>query len=396
MFYSLLTDILIRMSTPTPKGISPRFSCDHNQFTDIAAALHSIGHVVIENVFDEQTLSICGAYAANLFKKVEDDYQAGKYTTAGEINSYFGSTFSFASDPEGTKHLELFMDMIERSPILNLFTFLLNGNVAAIHGPVLRRVDPTIPFRHIGLHSDNQVNEYTNHGYNSNCSYTTWTPLCDIDETTARLFLLGRDIQFEDPLMNMKTPTTVDKVSICSKKNKETHLDITPLYLSKLPRKELSPEELVKLNNEYHEYTNSLIDKLGEAAYAPQLKMNSVVVFLNDVIHGSFSHDGLTRPRHSADIRFIGDFDKSVNYERKERAFIFKRYIRQAYDPFLENEPPVASFDSLQTQIKVFHQQLAQQQQQLALLQARSIVGQLKKILRPIIKPVLKSLRLRS
>src|SRR3990167_2268780 len=181
------------MLTYTPSGISPRFTCDAQHFPDIAAALNSVGHVVIENVLDAQTLDICNHYTTQLFTRMDNDYQAGLFTE-GQIYAYFGNTTSFMSDAKGSQHFEHFIDMIERSSILDLSTFLLKGDVAALHGPMLRRVTSDKMLRFVGLHTDCQVKEYAEQAYKNQDSYTCWMPLCDIHETTPRLMLLNKTL----------------------------------------------------------------------------------------------------------------------------------------------------------------------------------------------------------
>ena len=348
-----------------PAGISPRYSCHPDNYAHIALALNTVGHVVIENVFDTTTLHYSKAYTLNFFKKMDAAYQQEQLSET-ECQSYFGNTYSFMPDKEGNECFQLFMDMIGRS-IINLYFYLLKGDVAAIHGPILRRVDPTFPLRCIGLHVDNQkpIIEYTNQAFRCKDAYSMWTPLCDINSNTPGLLLLHRKFRFINTAHNLLEPGDVNNVHIYNTdaENLNEKINVTPLYLFNLPRKELNPNEDLRINTLQQETLDSLIKKLGYDIYAPQLTLGSAIIFNRDVIHGSFSYNGLTQPRHSIDLRFIGDFDKLKEYAHKERSYIFKQYSAQSYDPNPTLDIP--PFISLENQVIELQKQVAQQHQEL-------------------------------
>ena len=395
------------MKIDPPKGISPRFSCEPSEFPRIQTALDSIGHVIIENVLEKPTLRICNTYTENLFEKIDSDFNAGLFTE-GQIYAYLGSTYSFMSDAEGKKHEKLFLDMIERSPIMDLFSFLHKGTVAGVHGPVIRRADPTKPLQHIGLHTDGQPTEYVERAYRSNNCYTTWIPLCNVDSHTARLFLFHKNVYFENPAVSILNPSLSENIFISHRKKDNIHIDATPLYIYSLPRKILDHEALAKYNKNYHETTNHILNIIGDEAYAPELSMNSAIVFRQNIIHGSFCHNNLTKARHSIDIRFMGDFDRMTNFDTKERAFIFQRYTRQTYDPNIKKQDePISPIPSIEAQIRLLNQKLIEQQQRINNQQQqilrltkrahpfKALSNQLKEKIKPVVKPLLKKLGLR-
>ena len=323
------------MLKQAPQGISPRFTLDTTQFSHIESALEEVGHVVIDHVFDRQTLTYCRQYAINLFSKMDVSYDEGKFS-GGELSSYLGNTYSFMPDAEGNRYCEFFMNMIARSRILDLLSCLLNGDVAAIHGPVIRRVSAEHPLRNIGLHQDSAIAEYADHGYRSQRQYSLWVPLCDVDENTASLLLLSRRFQFTGDYGDITKPR--DRFSNACICDGNSTINVSSLYLQNQPRKHLSEQEANQHTQDYYRTLNNLIEKLGNDIYAPTLDETSVVIFNRDTIHGSFGHAGLTKSRHSIDIRFIADFDQFRAYKNKERAYIFRRYSRYNYNPFSQDE----------------------------------------------------------
>ena len=370
-------DLLISVSRPA--GVSPRFLCDQKNFSDIISALDSVGHVIVEDVFDAQVLSYSKKYAVNFFKKMDAAYQRKKFNVNYTI-SYFSNTYSFMPDAEGTRHSEMYMDMIGRSHIIDLLMTMLNGDIAAILGPIVRYVDPRQSLRHIGLHVDDHVDEYAEQGFFSKRSCTMWVPLCDIDSETPGLLLLSRGLRLikneENILLN------------------RDGMDVTSLCLVKQPKRELTTDESAYFKQIHHQALQYLIETLGKDIYAPILKAGSVILFRSDVIHGSFCHEGLTRSRHSTDVRFIADFDQLANFKNRQNAYIYRKYIRETYDPFAQ------STQSIPAQLAELEQELDKQHSILItqidrLMHLRSRTGIIKR-LRRTAGLVFRSLRLRA
>jgi len=294
-----------------PRGKSPRFQCYPEYFSSIRSALDRVGHVILEDVLNETTLNQISQYSGSIFKGKDACYQRGEMTDS-EIYTHHGGTYGFFQPDlnTATHHLEKFMSMIGRSRVLDLYFHLLGGNVAALHGPMLRRVRPLLSTA-IGFHVDTQVIEYAKQAFNSNDSYTMWMPFCDINETVPALLLLSRQFDFKNLDPSVMAPLNL----------KNEYLEATP-----------------ESNRRTYTALNSLISTLDEDIYAPLLKKGSVVIFKSDVLHGSFTHDGFKKERYSADIRFVGEFDPEGDYSFKERAFLFSKYQRRLYGAFDKNE----------------------------------------------------------
>ena len=273
------------MLTHTPQGVSPRFTCHADNYKKIEEAIRTVGHVVIENVFDKSTLDVCTDYTSELFTELDASYRKGEFTE-GQLTAYFGNTFSFMSDKKGSEHLDKFMSMLQNSPVLSLYAYLLKGDVAAIHGPMLRRINPKKALRHVGLHPDGQVREYAKKAYNSNDTYTMWTPLCDIDEDTPGLLLIDKRFQVDEHSSNIYNPAANEKLILRdSSKASDISIDISKLYLNNQLQRELSSAEVPGLTDEYYEHTNNLIKKLGPYIYSPKLDKSSIVIFERGLIH---------------------------------------------------------------------------------------------------------------
>ena len=355
------------MLSQNPKGISSRFSCHPSNFSAIADALNNIGHVVIENVFDQQTLIQCDQYAQNLFCGMDERYLQGDFCESELIN-YLGNTYSFIPDKIGSLHLELFLTMIETSGMLDLYAHLLKGDVAAF-GPVLRRADPAVAIRKTGLHTDGQVTEYALKATHSNSEYTLWIPFCAINEKTPALLLMARGLQFSDNTIAKpgyhQGPTNnvfiYDKRKGATSEQKEG-LDVTPLYLHNRPMSRPSEGEILRVSQRHDAVLNGLISRWENDIHVPHMDLGSAIIFDRDIIHCSFSHDGMSQARHSADIRFVGSFDTTHDFINKERAYIYKKFMRQHYDPFASSSKPmIVNVETLQKRINELEQQLVLQ-----------------------------------
>jgi len=314
------------------KGISPRFTFSSKNFEDISKALEAVGHVVIENLFDEESLWQSESYAKMAFEKMQKRFESNDNLEASEIAAYVSGTTSFSSNPEGRRYCNLFMDMIARSGILDLYSFLLDGNVAAVQGPVLRRIDPNVFLRHIGLHADVQTKNYLDHEKNQTI-YTMWTPLCDIDDHTPGLLLIDRKFQLGSTCLKSKDSGMLHKITESGECCHDIVIDINKLHNKNQPRAVLDPKETEFLDKEYQQAMKNLSLSIGDYLYAPKLNKTSVIIFRHDVVHGSFSHPGLITPRLSIDIRFMSDFVKSSECVVDELCYVFRQYQMQTYDP---------------------------------------------------------------
>ncbi|OGO96217.1 MAG: hypothetical protein A3F41_05315 [Coxiella sp. RIFCSPHIGHO2_12_FULL_44_14] len=365
-----------------PQGVSPRFPCHPDYFSSIAQALNTIGHVVIEAIFDQKILDRCQQYAHDLFAQIRTDYEKGKFTK-GQTSAYFSSTYSFRPDPPGAQHSQLFMSMIGRSSVLDLYSYLLKGDIAALHGPVVRRVDPTFPQGYTGLHADDQVTDYAEHAFKSKDIYTMWTPFDHVTEETSTLLLLSQAWRLVDENhqpTNINNPKKLKKVFLYNA-FKDFSLDVTPMYLHHLPQKELTQQELSEFNQQHHQQLKELIETLGSDLYAPTVNQGSVIIFKYPTVHGSYLHNRMTQLRYSADIRFIGDFDvlAPFTFVHQEKIYFFKRYTQYIYDHARNTAP------SLAVQVNELHHQLTVQQEQIAIL-SRRIIPTIKRAVKPILK----------
>ena len=361
-----------------PQGISPRFCCHPDNFKSIADALKNVGHVVVEDLFSTTSLTYCKKYLKHLFETKDADYQNGKMNEA-ERKIYFESTYSFI-DQAAQSYCEAYLSMLQRSHLLDVFHYLLKGDVAAAYGPVLRRVDPKYSLRHVGLHKDGLLTEYTQHAYQSNDEYTLWTPLSDIDVETSTVLFLSNKYQFPN---NTAPGEAADTVILYNTLTQQP-LDITPLFLHNLPKKNFSKEEEQEANHRYYNALNHLITEAGDNLYAPTLKLGSAIIFDQHVVHGSFFHTGLKKTRYSIDIRLIGDFDKLIDYDLKIPSYIFEKYTRHTFHPseIKPKQPSLQDFTaSLESKINSLYQLISQQQAEIDLLQKRSTFKErLKKI----------------
>ncbi len=308
--------------SPWPATTSPQFTCRPEHFSNIASALESVGHCIVADVLDTKSLALCSQYTTRLFQKNDAAYE-NQQMSDGEINAYYGSTYSFQSDPEGTHHLDLFMNAIEKSALLDLFTHLLKGDIAALHGPMLRGPNLKIPRMHLGFHCDGQVTEYAKRAFHSDGEYTLWTPFNDIDPHTPGLLLVSK--KYAHYSENVKSLVA--------------HKSISFLFNHNTMRKALFEEEAIEYQQQFEHHLNQIIQDFSTELYTPQLKLGSVILIHRDTYHTDFMHPNVTQPRYSADIRFIGDFDKTFNYINKERGYIYQRqFVRHRYDPY---ETPV-------------------------------------------------------
>ena len=307
-----------------PQGISPRFSCEEKNFTLIDAAIESVGHVIIEDVFTVKSLLHPQQHIHTLFQKRDQFYQKQeKNFTPVELDIYFGNTFSF----EDQTSLSQFIATIQSSPLLDLLFYLLKGDIAAGYGPVLRRNDIQHPLQHIGHHCDaGLISEYVNNAFNSNKQYTMWTPLCDVDESTGGLLMFSknRSRQYASAVHNPTSPYT----DIMGK--------ISKVALHHPPNEPVTAQALTEREHYYNAF-DIIIDELGDELYAPILNMGSVILFDQHVLHGPFFHHNLTKPRYSIDLRFFGDFDKSKDYELQMESYIFKKYTMDTFFPGRKN-----------------------------------------------------------
>jgi len=322
------------MSRPT--GISPRFSITAKNFANISDALETVGHVVLENVFDQPSLLHIKKYVAAVFGAMQDRFENDTDFADSEVSEYLGGTSSFSSNPEGRKYFNFFMDMVGRSRVLDLFSFLFDGNIAAVQGPVLRRVDPNIPLRHIGLHPDVQTKNYLNPDKNE-AIYTMWAPLCDIDDSTPGLLLIHRKFQFDESkfgISESEANSTILRETLEDDKNSnKIEIDIGNLHLKKQPRKILDQQEIELLDKETRQIMEELILKIGDNMYAPKLNRGSIILFRHNVIHGSFSPPEFDTLRFSVDVRFMRDFVKSDDCVVNETCCVFRQYHMRTYDP---------------------------------------------------------------
>jgi hypothetical protein len=269
---------------------SPRFSFRTADFSATEHALRTIGHVVLDDVWNTRFLSDLRVHGKQRFEA--DDHRHENGEPLQDINGYMGGELglqalfgpSEAELAEGTKYCEQLSVEFARSGLPSLLRQLLGGTCVLGHSVVsLRRIDPHFPVRFIGLHRDGQLNKCSFYGKTSRLEFTLWTPLQDCDnEDVPRLLLLHRR-------------ETIDDVSDDTK-------DILLLHTDPIKEKDY----LSKAGNNVDQFFDWLFRE--KDCYAPHVPLGSAVLFDHRVVHGSYRTDAMKLPRYSIDMRMVSEF----------------------------------------------------------------------------------------
>jgi hypothetical protein len=260
---------------------SPRFSLRAADFSRVRSALQEVGHVVLEEVWNDRFL-------VDLRRLAEEKFVADDKLYNGKLDQYpkdvvmtylGGATelFSlFKSQDEGWRKDRDFFSEVSRSGLPALFQYLCLGDfVVGRAERVIRRTDPKFPMRFTGLHYDFQCEEIAKHGMRSNSAFTVWTPLQDCSrDDTPRLLLLKLGERVDDatsPALKLGAYAT-------------------------------------------HSLNSPAIDTLFEqiyasnSCYAPYIPLGSVILFDYRVVHASYRTEKMHVPRYSLDFRVVGEY----------------------------------------------------------------------------------------
>jgi len=271
---------------------SPRFSLRNANFSKIQAALESVGHVVLTDVWNLDFLGEMLAAAKRNFATDDSNYDAIAHTA--QIGSYIGGV----TGQFGTGSNDEFFLEFERTGLPAALRHIFNGNFVMDFGErATRRVDPTVPARFTGLHRDFQLDGMAAQGLRSKRAITLWTPLNDcLDENTPRLLLLDRHdtVDRGNPrevnLAGLHDPAFADKISGA------------------------------KLDELFDEHVYAVY-----RCYAPHVPLGGLVAFDHNVIHGSYRRSTMRTTRYSFDTRAVGEYNRTKAKAATYRGLIYRR-----------------------------------------------------------------------
>jgi hypothetical protein len=261
---------------------SPRFDLRAAALSDVETALETIGHAVLDGLWNQPFLTRLRIFA-------QDNFAA----------SPGGATHWDGTLPPALDH-EFFLEL-ERTGLPALQRHLMGGDfVVSRTERVIRRADATIPAQFSGLHRDGQLRYCSERGINSKREVTIWTPLQDCsDDGTPRLLLLRRGQNFDDVFST-----------------RETVSDEGNTYLPIGLRPQLAATGLEAAADRVDAMFEQLY--VAKDCYAPHVPFGSAVIFNHDVVHGSYRHRGMTTPRYSLDFRTVGVYRPSRANARYE------------------------------------------------------------------------------
>lgn len=324
-----------------PTGISPQFTIHPHNWPAISESLTEVGHVVLNDIFPAEQLLAYYSYSKNLFRFISNNFYKNKKLTTSDIMTYFGGTsnFYYLNNPHGKKHAHNFMQMLAESGLPDLFHFIFGCETSSIHGPCLRQVNPCLPQKHIGLHADLQINNYLKSLGKSQTAYTVWIPFSNIDSATPGLLLLNQRFRLNTETISPETLEPQDRTLILDKEQRIEPIDITDLYISSQPRSLIDQDQLYKLEEAFQLQLQSLCSKLNNLIYSPHLTAGSVIIFHNDIIHGSYCTPSHSNTRLSADLRFIESIDSETLDLKNEHIYSFRRNAYKICAP--EDRAPI-------------------------------------------------------
>ena len=266
---------------------SPRFSVRDADFDELDATLEKVGHVVIDDLWNTGFLTWLFQGAQNLFAQYDKRYgQHLEELPASTVNHYKGNSVNLGSlfefDPQWREESadadRRFFGEIERTGITALLRHLLAGDhVVGRSERVIRRSVPTVPTGYVGLHADGQLKVCSSRGFRSKRELTLWTPLQDCSgDDTPRLLLFKRG----EPMLR-----GMDSIKLGSFQHAENE---------KLTGSQLDAQ----FDQVYAQRT----------CYAPHVRMGGAILFMSDVVHGSYRRSTMTVPRYSLDCRAVAAY----------------------------------------------------------------------------------------
>ena len=286
---------------------SPQYSLRNCDFNELAETLFSVGHVVLLDVWNIHYLEKVKELIKRKFS-IDDERFSNGFGDAQKstIDAYLGGTTDMPSligtYPEQQTADEEFFCEVDRSGLPALYKFLLNGNFMVGRSErVVRRFDPNFPMGFVQLHNDYQFDVCRTRGFNSNESFTLWTPLQNCtDDDISRLLLLHRG---------------------------ETDIGLT----AKQVRFESQEIEYLKRDSaKVDAYMQRVFTE--RRCYTPKVALGASILFLHDVVHGTFIPKGAMKYRYSMDFRVVGEYELN-----KENAYLSGLLYRS------ETFPPITS-----------------------------------------------------
>jgi hypothetical protein len=276
---------------------SPRFSLRAADFADVARAIDTVGHAVLDDVWNPHYLSALHERAKTAFE-TDDDRFMGKFDEFPPtlIEQYLGGhsnldSLSLAAglDPVSCDS-EFFLEM-ERTGLPALLRHFHGCDVVVGRSErVVRRADPRFRVRFTGLHHDGQLGPCSRNGIASKREFTIWTPLqpC-IDEDTPRLLLIHRDDGV--PVPEIEADPEVGHPILLKLKqvrNEDEYLHSVGSF-----------DEMFE-----HVYRNA-------RCYAPHIPIGSAILFEHVVYHSTYLTSAMKTPRYSLDVRSVGEYRRA-------------------------------------------------------------------------------------
>jgi hypothetical protein len=281
---------------------SPRFSLRVAAFDDIEKAIGSVGHVVLDDVWNSN-------YIRTLYGRAKATWQANDERFIGKFDQFAAvlieqylsghtdlDSLSSTAGLDCTAGDNEFFVELERSGLPALLRRLHRCDIVFGRSErVFRRADPRFPIRFTGLHHDGQLGPCSRNGLASKLEFTIWTPLQPCaDEDTPRLLLIHREDELSLP--EAKTQPEI------------TH----PLLLK--PRQVRDEEQYLasigSIDDMFeHVYRNA-------RCYAPHLPMGSAILFDHRVFHATYRTSRMKTPRYSVDFRSVGEYRRTKENRR--------------------------------------------------------------------------------
>lgn len=287
---------------------SPRFNLRSCNFQDVRAALKTVGHAVLDNVWNLDYLRRLHDHAEAKFRS-DDARIHGNYDAMpdGVVEGHLGGTAELYGNGASAEALdrEFFLE-VERSGLPACYRHLTGGSfVVATSERVVRRVDPAYPLRFIGLHCDGQLWRMSDESP-SDEQFTLWTPLqpCT-DDFTPRLLLLHRG------------ETWLEIFADDARENGALAIQLKPLQIRD---ESTANTRNLKINSQF----DTLFER--KRCFAPPVPFGSAVIFERDIVHGSYTRPGMTTPRYSLDFRTVHDYRITA----KNRGYTGYLFSRQA------------------------------------------------------------------
>jgi hypothetical protein len=281
---------------------SPRVDFRTGDFTEVDNALSTIGHVVLDNVWNKNYLSEVYLRSKQRYEKDDARYSGhfDKYHKVA-IDSYLGGHLDFEqlrheSVSNYLKDIEKeFFIEYQRAGLVPLMQLLFSGSFMLGRSErVVRRADPKFPARFTGLHTDGQLNACSQKGIHSKRELTLWTPLNSVeDDSKPRLLLLDKK---ETSFLDIFNPEElIENFGV-----KYLPIQLKPFQI----KNETAYWE--KNSDDVKNFYSRLF--ANKECYAPYLPLGSSILFSKEVIHGTYILNTMEEARYSFDVRMVGEY----------------------------------------------------------------------------------------